>query len=165
MNGLVEGSEGARYERGDVVNHGSHSVNVPREDEERDEEVHEAAGHDERNGGNAGNLYHFDKKLPVHAVGSFLVLAAVLAETTAHFAHLLETVTAVEEVFDVLGHNLSDILEFIVQLVEVLCGARVLVRLLGLLDEGVELDVGIWATGRRKVLLRWVGSSKLLGKV
>jgi hypothetical protein len=114
---------------------------------------------------NDGDSYHFHQQLPVDANSSLLVLAAILTKPTAHLSHLLQAVTAVQQVLDVLGHYLRDVLEFIIQLVQVLCGTAVLVCLLGLLNEGVELDEGIWAARGRQVLLRWVGRGELLSKI
>lgn len=52
-----------------------------------------------------------------------------------------------------------------VELVEVLRGARVLVRLLGALDERVKLDKGVGPARGREILLRLVRRGELAGEV
>lgn len=97
------------------------------------------------------------QQLPIDPHRRLPILPTVLPEPLAHIAHALQTVAAVEEVFDVLRHDFRDDLELGVELVEVLGGARVLVGFFGALDEGVEFDEGVGAEGGGEVLGGVVG--------
>ena len=101
------------------------------------------------------------QQLPIDPHGGALVLPAVLAQPHAHVAHALQAVPPVQQVLDVLRHDLGHVAQLVVQLVQVRGCARVLVGLLGALDEGVELDEGVGAALWRKVLWRGVGSREL----
>lgn len=106
--------------------------------------------------------YLAQQKFPIDPDSCLAVFPAVLAEPAAHISHALQTVSSVEQILNVLCHDLGDILQLIVQLVQVLGGSAVLVRLLGPLDEGIELDEGIGAAGSGEVLLRGVGGGEFL---
>lgn len=106
--------------------------------------------------------YLAQQKFPVDPDSCLAVFSAILAEPTAHISHAFQTVSSVEQILNVLCHDLGDILQLIIQLVQVLGGSAVLVRLLGPLDEGVEFDEGIGAAGSSEVLLRRVCGGEFL---
>lgn len=96
--------------------------------------------------------YLFQHEFPIDPHGGFPVLLAVLSQPAAHLAHPLQTVSTVEEILNILGHDLGDVFQLIIQLVQVCACSAVLVCLLGPLDEGVEFDECIWTQGSRQVL-------------
>lgn len=106
-----------------------------------------------------------EQQLPVDADGGSTVLFAVVAQAAANLAHALEVVAAVEEVLDVLGHDLCDVAQLVVELVEVLGGAGVGVGGLCLCDEVVKLHEGVGAQGGVVDLLGRVGGGELGGQV
>jgi hypothetical protein len=109
--------------------------------------------------------YLLQQQLPVDADCRFLVFPAVLTQSAGDVAHALEAVSSVQQVLDVLGHDLCDVLELIVELVEVLGGARVLVCLFCALDERVELDELVGAARGREVLLGLVDGCELAREI
>ena len=106
-----------------------------------------------------------EEQLPVDAHGRPAVLLAVVAQAAADLAHPLEAVPAVEQVLDVLGHDLSHVPELVVELVEVLAGARVGVHSFRLADEAVKLHEGVGPQGRRVDLVGRVGGGELARQV
>lgn len=85
----------------------------------------------------------FQQQFPVDAHRSLLVLPAILPQAPRQFAHPLQAVSTVQQILNVLGHNLRDILQLVVNPVEVLRRTTVLVQLLGTLDECIELNESI----------------------
>lgn len=65
---------------------------------------------------------------------------------------MLQTISTVKEVLDILGHDGGDITQLIIQLVQVLGGAAVLVQLLCALNESVEFNEGIGTESWGEVL-------------
>lgn len=84
-----------------------------------------------------------EQQVPVDLDRGPAVLLAVVAQARADLAHALEAVAAVEQVLDVLVHDLGDVAQLVVELVEVLRGAGVAVGALRLVDEAVELHEGV----------------------
>lgn len=111
------------------------------------------------------NTHLLQKQFPVYPDRSFAVFLAVLAETTAHFSHAFQAVTAIQQVFDVLGHHLRHVLQLVIELVQVLRRSGILVGLFRSLDEGVEFDVCVGSAYRGEVLLRGIGRREFLLKV
>lgn len=107
----------------------------------------------------------FQHELPVDSHGGPPVLFAVVPEPAAELPHLLQVVSAVQQVLDVLVHHLGHVAELVVELVEVLARARVGVGRLRLCDEVVELHEGVRAEGRVVDLLRGVGGGELASEV
>ena len=105
------------------------------------------------------------QQLPIDPHRGLLVLPAVFSQPARDISHSLQAVSSVEQVLDVLGHDLGHILQLVVELVQVLCCTRVLVRLLRALDEGIELDKGIRPTRGREVVMDFVGCCELGGQV
>lgn len=105
------------------------------------------------------------EQIPVDPDGGLAVLLAVVPQPRAHLAHALQAVSPVQQVLDVLGHDLGDVAQLVVQLVEVLGGARVGVRGLGAADEGVELHEGVRPQRGAVQLLRGVRVGELGGQV
>lgn len=107
----------------------------------------------------------FQQQVPVDLDGRPPVLLAVVPQPAADLAHALEAVAPVQQVLDVLVHDLCDVAQLVVELVEVLGGARVAVGALGLGDEAVELHEGVGPQGRVEQLLHGVGGGELGGQV
>jgi hypothetical protein len=89
--------------------------------------------------------YLLEQQFPINAHSRLSILLAVLAQSPRQLAHALQAITTIQEVLDVLCHYLGDITELIIQLVEVLRCATVLVQFLCALNESIEFDKGIWA--------------------
>jgi hypothetical protein len=96
------------------------------------------------------------QQFPVDADRSLTVFATVFAQSSTHLAHSLEGLATVQEIFNILGHDFAHVLELVVELVEVLRRPRILIRLFRSLNEGVKLDIGVWAARRTEILLRRV---------
>lgn len=101
------------------------------------------------------------QQLQVDLARGAAVLLGVLSQRGAQVAHLVERVAAVQQVLDVLGHDLLDAREVLVELVQVVLHALVAVELLGLLQEVVECDERVGPHGRLGVLVA-VGVLELL---
>lgn len=128
------------------------------------EESPEEEQHDDRD--DAGDwAILLQQQLPVDADRGALILGGVLAKTAAHITHLVKTVAAVQQVVDVLRHRLMHILQLIVEAVEVILRAAVLVELLGALKEAFELGVGVGAHTGVKVLFALVRALELFAHV
>lgn len=97
-----------------------------------------------------------DQQIPIDLDSGLAVLPTIVPQPRAHLAHALEAVAAVQQVLDVLGHDLGDVAQLVVEAVEVLGGAGVGVQGLGAADEGVELHEGVGPQGGRVQLLRRV---------
>lgn len=106
-----------------------------------------------------------DEQLPVDADGGAAVLLAVVAQAGAQLAHAFKTVATIQQILDVLGHNLGNITQLIVDLVEVLGSTGVGVGGLALGNEVVELHEGVGPQRRRVDLGDRVGGGELAGEV
>lgn len=91
--------------------------------------------------------YLFHQQFPVDAHRCPTIFLAVLTQTTRKLAHALQAVSTVEEVLDILGHDLGDITKLVVQLIQVTRGTAILIQLLCALNKGIEFDEGIRAKG------------------
>jgi hypothetical protein len=109
--------------------------------------------------------YLLQQQLPVDSDCRLLVFPAVLAQPAGNVAHALEAVSPVQQILNVLGHDLCDILELVVEFIQVLGGSRVLVCLFCALDEGVELDELVGTARGREVLLGLVDCCEFSGEV
>lgn len=107
----------------------------------------------------------FQHQLPIDSDGRLPVFLAVLSQSSAHLTHLFQAVSTVQQVLYVLGHDFGHVLELIIQLVEIAGRACVLIRLLRLLDEPIEFDVGIRPQRRREVLPRRVNRGEFLRQI
>lgn len=105
------------------------------------------------------------EQLPVDPHGGPLVLPAVVPQAARQLAHPLQAVPPVQQVLDVLGHDLGDVAQLVVQAVEVLGGAGVGVRGPGALYEGVKVHEGVGAEGGRVEGLGGVCHGELAGEV
>jgi hypothetical protein len=106
-----------------------------------------------------------EQQLPIDPHRRLSVLETIVPQPAAHLAHALEVVAAIQQIFNVFRHDLCHVLELVVDLVQVCRGARVLVRLLRLLDECVEFDVGVGPAVLVEVLLRGIDVCEFGGKV
>ena len=79
--------------------------------------------------------------------------------------HLLQRVASVQQVLNVLRHDLCHVLELIVESAKVVGRARILVCSLRLLKEAVELGVCVWAELRVEVVVALVGGLELVADV
>lgn len=105
------------------------------------------------------------QQIPIDPHRRLAILPTILPQPARHFAHPLQAIAPVQQILDVLRHHLGHIPQLIVQLVEVLARARVLVRFLGALDEGVEFDEGVGPAAGGQVLLRGIGGGEFGGEV
>lgn len=105
------------------------------------------------------------QQLPVDPHRRPLVLLAVVPQPARELAHPLEAVPAVQQVLDVLGHDLRHVAQLVVEAVKVLRGARVRVGGLCAGDEGVEVHEGVGAEGRGVERRGGVGGCELAGEV
>lgn len=111
------------------------------------------------------HTYLFYEQLPVDAHGGLLILSAVFSQTPRQLAHPLKTVSSVQQILDILRHNLRDISKLIVHLVEVLRRPAILVQLLRALDKRVEFDKGIGPQSGRQILRGRVRRSEFGGDI
>lgn len=107
----------------------------------------------------------FYQQLPIDAHSGLFVLHAIFSQTSRKFTHPFQTVTTIQQILDVLGHDFRNILELIIYPVETLRCAAVLVELLGALDKGVKFDKGVWSQIWRLVLCWRVGCGEFRGNV
>lgn len=126
------------------------SLEEPKPDKQQDDEDETAYGR-----------ILLQEQVPVDLDGGLAVLLAVVPQPRAHLAHTLQAVSSVQQVLDVLGHDLGHVAQLVVELVEVLGGARVGVRGLGAADEGVELHEGVRPQRGAVQLLRGVRVGEL----
>jgi len=66
-----------------------------------------------------------EHQLPVDPYGCLSVLFAVLPQSAAHFAHSLQAISSVQQIFNILRHNLRNISQLVVQLIQILRSARI----------------------------------------
>lgn len=106
-----------------------------------------------------------EQQLPVDAHGSAAILLAVVAQPAANLAHALKTVTTVQQVLDILGHDLGNIAQLIIQLVQPLRSTGIRIDSLSLGDEVVKLHEGVGPQGGRVHLGSGVRREELAGQV
>ena len=105
------------------------------------------------------------QQLPIDSHRGPFILRRVLFQPRTQISHLLQTISSIQEVVDILRHDRGDILELIVQARQVITGAAVLVRLLRLLDETVELGVGVGSQLGVEVVVAFVGGFEFAADV
>lgn len=104
-------------------------------------------------------------ELPVDPHGGPAILLAVVAQAGAYLSHALEAISTVQQVLNVLCHNLCHVAQLVIEAVEVRRGARVGIGGLCLCDEGVELHKGVGSEGGGVDLGGGVGGGELAGEV
>ena len=121
--------------------------------------VQEAPNEEDHDDGSKGRNRSIllQQQLPINPHSRTLVLRRVLAQPTAHISHLLQAITAVKQVVDVLCENGAHALELFIQILQIRLRAAVLVRLLCALDVALELGVRVWAEHRVEVGIALVG--------
>lgn len=144
----------------------SHSVSFLVYSAEQQESEESPPDKDQDQQANAGKRTVLaEQQLPIDSDGSSSVLGTVLSQSAADLAHALEAISSVQQILDVFGHDLGDIAELVVQLVEVLRSARVRVGGFGAGDEGVELHECVGAHRGGKDLLQGVGGAEFRGEI
>lgn len=128
------------------------------------EEAPEEEEHDDRSNASDWAVL-LQKQLPVDADSRTLVLSRIFAQTAAHVAHLVKAVATVKQVVDVLGHGLVHILQLVVQAVDVVLGAAVLVELLCALEETFEFGVYVRTQTRVEVVIALVRALELFADI
>ena len=83
------------------------------------------------------------QQFPVYPHGRPPILFTILSQPPAHLTHPLQAVPTVQQILNVLRHDLCHISQFVVELVQIGGGTGIGVGFLGALDEGVELDEGV----------------------
>lgn len=106
-----------------------------------------------------------EHKLPIDAHSSPTILFTIIPQPTANLAHALKIITTIKQVLNILGHNLRNVAQLIIKLIEVLRSAGVGVRSARLGDEVVKLHKGVRAEGRVVDGLRGVCGGELAGEV
>lgn len=106
-----------------------------------------------------------EQQLPVDPDGRPFILCRVFSQSTAHISHLLQAVSSVQQVLDVLCHHLRHVFQLVVQSTQVVRGAAILVRLLRALNEAFELAVLVWSKLRIEVILAFVRGLELSADV
>lgn len=106
-----------------------------------------------------------EHKLPVDAHSSPTILFAIIPQTTANLAHALKIIATIKQILDILGHNLRDVAQLVIKLIEVLRSAGVGVSSARLGDEVVKLHEGVGPEGRVVDGLRGVCGCELAGEV
>ena len=71
--------------------------------------------------------------------------------------HLLQTVAAIEQIFNILGHDLRNIFQLIIEPTEIVCRSAILIRLLRSLQIAIKFSVCIRSELRVKVSFALVG--------
>ena len=105
----------------------------------------------------------FEHQLPINLDRRPPILLAILPQPPRHLSHLLETVSSIQQILNILRHNLSHIPQFIIQLIQVLTCSAILVRLLGALHKGVKFEERVGATVGGEVLGGGVGGCEFSG--
>lgn len=105
------------------------------------------------------------QQLPINPHSRLPIPQTIIPQPRTHIPHLIQTIPPIQQILDILVHNLAHISQFVVELVEVGGGARVLVGFARLLDEAVEFDEGVGACVLGEVLLCGVGGGEFLGEV
>jgi len=89
--------------------------------------------------------YLFQHQLPIYPHRRLSVLLAVLSQPAAHLPHPLQAISSVQQILNILRHDLGDIFQLIVQLVQIRARSAILVGLLRPLDEGVKFNKSVWS--------------------
>jgi len=106
-----------------------------------------------------------EQQLPVDPHRRTAVLFRIVPQPRADLAHALEAVATVQQILDILGHDLGYVAQLAVELIEVLGCARVGVRGLGALDEGVKLGEGVGPERGRLDIAALVGGGELARQI
>lgn len=130
------------------------SLEEPPVDEDQDEQPQPRKG---------SVLLH--QQLPVNAHSGTTILLTIIAQAAANLAHALQIVTAVQQILNVLRHDLCDIAQLVVELVEVLRGAGIGIGSTGFCDEVVKLHEGVGPQRWVVVVGGLVGGGELGGEV
>lgn len=89
------------------------------------------------------STYLLQQQLPINSHSRLPILPAILSQPRTNIAHSLQAIPSVQQILDVLRHNLGHIFQFIIQLIEILRGTRVLICLSCALNKRVKLDEGV----------------------
>lgn len=101
------------------------------------------------------------QQVPINPDGRPLILLTVIPQPTAQLAHALQAITTIEQILDILRHDLGDVPQLIMQLIQILRRARVAVRRLGAANEAVKVHKRIRPKRRVHELLRRVRRREL----
>ncbi len=105
------------------------------------------------------------QQLPINPHRRPSILGTILPQPAAHLPHTLQTITPIQQIFNILRHDLGNIAQLVIQFIQVLRGARVRVCGFGARDEGVEFHEGVGSHGGREDLLQRVGGAEFGGEV
>mmetsp|Transcript_637 Transcript_637/g.2448 ORF Transcript_637/g.2448 Transcript_637/m.2448 type:complete len:207 (+) Transcript_637:156-776(+) len=108
-----------------------------------EQEEHEHEPDDHRDG-----RVLLNQRLPAEILGSRAVFPTLVPQRLGHRANVVQTLALAEDIVDVARHDALYVVQILVEFTQVALRARVLVQLLGFLDEGVELDEGVRARHR-----------------
>lgn len=85
------------------------------------------------------------QQLPINPHRCLLIFPTILPQPTAQISHPLQAIPPIQQILNILRHDFRHIAQLVIQLVQVLRCAGVLIGFLGALDEGVEFDEGVGA--------------------
>lgn len=119
--------------------------------------------HDERQSTNGTILLH--QQFPIDPHCRLPVLSTILPQSGTNFTHTLQAVTPIQQILDILRHDLCHVSQLIVQLIKVLGGAGIGVGGFCPRDESVEFHERVGAERRGEGLRNGVGGAELGGEV
>lgn len=106
-----------------------------------------------------------EHQFPIDSYGSPPILLTIIPQPRADLAHPLQTISAIEQILNILGHHFCHVAQLVIKLVKVLCGARIAVGRLGLGNEVVKLHKGVGPQGRVEQLGHRIHGGELGGEV
>ena len=105
------------------------------------------------------------QQLPINFNSRPLILPTILLQAIRHLPHPLQTIPSIQQILNILRHNLRHIPQLIIQLIQILTRAAILVCFFSPLHEGVKFDKGVGAAGGGEVLGGGVGGCEFGGYV
>ena len=105
------------------------------------------------------------QQLPINPNRRLPILLTILPQSRTDLTHPLQTISSIQQILDILRHDLGYIAELVVQLIEVLRCAGVGVGAFGTVDEGVEFHEGVGTEGGGKEGVGGVGGAEFGGEV
>lgn len=105
------------------------------------------------------------QQLPINPNRRLPILLTILPQPRTDLTHPLQTISSIQQILDILRHDLGYIAELVVQLIEVLRCAGVGVGAFGTVDEGVEFHEGVGTEGGREKGVRRIGGTEFGGEV
>lgn len=83
------------------------------------------------------------QQLPIYPHGRLLILPTILPQPTADLSHPLQAIPPIQQILNILRHDLRHVLQLGIQFVEILCCAGIWIGAFCTLDEGIEFHEGV----------------------